>query len=273
MSYTYITFIQALGVNMAAPNAINWPTSSLASLMAALDPATAAILPTIVDYAEQRCYRELDLIAARSEQNFGVSPLKRAFNYSAAFSLNPLNPQQILIPERLILYPPGTALPLVSPVDGSPCSPVSSEFIDMVFYSSTFFAKPRYFAVHSDQLIILGPTPDLGYVAHLIGKARPVPLYSATPPASQPAGTQTTFLTSVLPDLFLAAAMVSASAFQKNFGAQSDDPRMAVAWEAQFQTLLASAKAEETRKKMHGWMQTAESEPPPNPPGTPGPPP
>ena len=49
--------------------------------------------------------------------------------------------------------------------------------------------------------------------------------------------------------------MVFGAAYMKNFGAASDDPKMAVSWENHFQTLKASAEVEEARKKftMAGW--------------------
>ena len=46
--------------------------------------------------------------------------------------------------------------------------------------------------------------------------------------------------------------MVFASGYQKNFGSQSDDPKMAMSWEDQYQKLMASANAEELRKKWAG---------------------
>ena len=121
---------------------------------------------------------------------------------------------------------------------------------------------PTYFAMQDDRTIMVGPFPDAGYTVELVGKYRPVPLYQA-PPSD---GTQTTFLTSLLPDLFLAAAMCAATAYQHNWGAQSDDPRSALSWETTYQGLLGSARGEEMRKKYHGWMSmTAETPAPTGP--------
>jgi hypothetical protein len=45
---------------------------------------------------------------------------------------------------------------------------------------------------------------------------------------------------------------------------------MAMSWEMQYQTLLQTAKAEEMRKKQHGWMAlTSQMSPPPTPPPPP----
>ena len=56
------------------------------------------------------------------------------------------------------------------------------------------------------------------------------------------------FLTNFFPDLYVAASMVFFSGYQRDFGAQADDPKMALSWEAVYQGLLSSAKVEETRK-------------------------
>lgn len=105
---------------------------------------------------------------------------------------------------------------------------------------------PTSYAMISQSEIIVGPWPDAGYIVEVIGTQRPTPL-SAT--------NTTTFLSTNLPDLFIAASMVFASGYQKNFGAQADDPKMGASWENQYQLLKASANVEEFRKKLQatGW--------------------
>jgi hypothetical protein len=48
------------------------------------------------------------------------------------------------------------------------------------------------------------------------------------------------------------ASMIYVSAFQRNFGRQSDDPAMAQSYESQYQALLKGATIEEYRKKFQG---------------------
>jgi hypothetical protein len=62
-------------------------------------------------------------------------------------------------------------------------------------------------------------------------------------------------LSQYLPDVFLAAAMVFASGYQKNFSSMGDNPQQAVSWESHVQPLIESAKVEEIRKKFgsQGW--------------------
>ena len=98
----------------------------------------------------------------------------------------------------------------------------------------------------NDNTILFGPWPDQGYNVEIVGKYRPAPLYQGNVP------TNTTYLSTQLPDLFLAAAMVSATGYQKNYGAQADNPRDANSWLAEANKLLATAKMEDQRRKFHG---------------------
>ena len=246
--YTYTTFQRALAIEMAVPN--NDPTN----------PQFAAILPTLVDQAEQRCYRDLDLLNATSTQTLALTARSSKLDFST------LSPQLLILEDVNIIVPAGTTNPELG--ERIPAYPVSKEWLRMAFGVSGVQGIPVYFAMSDDRTIILGPFPDAGYTVELIGKFRPTPLYQA-PPGD---GTQSTILTSILPDLFLAAAMCAASGYQHNWGAQSDDPRMAMSWETSYQTLLGPAKGEEMRKKYHGWMSmTSEIPAAPSQPGTPGP--
>jgi hypothetical protein len=79
---------------------------------------------------------------------------------------------------------------------------------------------------------------------------------SATPVL---AATASTFISSYLPDLLIMASMIYISAFQRNFGRQSDDPAMAQSYESQYQALLRGAVVEEFRKKFESGAWTSYS--------------
>jgi hypothetical protein len=246
--YTYTTFQAALATEMAVPN--NNPA----------DPQFVAILPTLIDQAEQRCYRDLDLLYATSTATIGLTAGSSKLDFST------LSPNLIILEDMNIIVPATISNPEAG--ERVPVYPVSKEWLRMTFGVSGTKGPPAYYALSDDHTVLFGPFPDANYTAELIGKYRPTPLYSAPPND----GTQTTVLTSLLPDLFLAAAMFAATGYQHNWGAQSDDPRSAMSWETHYQALLGPAKSEEMRKKMHGWMSmTAELAPPPAAPGTPGP--
>jgi hypothetical protein len=69
---------------------------------------------------------------------------------------------------------------------------------------------------------------------------------------------KTTLLTQYLPETFLTCAMIFASAYQKNYGAQADDPQSAQSWENQYTALMRSAAVLELRKKFQseGWTSS-----------------
>ena len=91
--------------------------------------------------------------------------------------------------------------------------------------------------------IIVGPWPDAAYRVEVVGTIRPNPLSNTN---------TTTFLTTYLPDAFIAASMIFASGYMRDFGSQSDNPAQAQSWEAQYENLIKSAGAEEVRKKWAG---------------------
>jgi hypothetical protein len=98
------------------------------------------------------------------------------------------------------------------------------------------------------QQAAVGPCPDQAYNVEVYGTYRPATL-SATNP--------NTPLTVLLPDLFLAASMIFMSGYQKNFGAQADDPKMAASWESQYEKLMMGATSEEFRKKFQSSTWTS----------------
>lgn len=218
MAYTYETYRAALALEMVTTLA---------------DGNFTAILPTIIDYAEQRIYRELDLLSTVATNVAGaLSANNRQFTF----------PQHFVTSQQInVITPAGTSDPALG--TRVPLTPTTKEYLDNVWPSAVSAGVPGQYAMITDQSIIVGPWPDAAYTVEVVGTIRPTPLSSDN---------QTTFLTLYLPDLFLAASMVSASGYMRNFGAQSDDPRMSASWESQYQTLKASADIEEMRKKYAG---------------------
>lgn len=220
MSLTYSTYVSALTTMMVT---------------SATNPAFVAILPNIIDYAEQRCYRELDLLSTVTTDASG-----RLTVGSRSFTLPTATATFITVQEINVVTPSGYA-----PDAGTRNAllAVSKEFLNQVYNSSTGSSVPLFFAMLNNSTILVGPWPDQGYTVEVVGTIRPAPLSASN---------TTTFLSTYLPDLFLAASMIFASGYQKNFGAQADDPKMAMSWEDQYGRLLASANAEEMRRKWAG---------------------
>lgn len=203
-----------------------------------------AILPDCIDAAEQRIYRELNLLqTVVRDSSQSLTPGSRNFSLPTAQGLF------VVVNGINLATPAGTA-----PDSGTrnPLIPVNRDFLDLAWPSVNTSALPKYFSMLTQTAILVGPWPDAAYTVEVIGTQRPTPLSSSNP---------TTFLATNLPDLFLSASMVFMSAYQKNFGAQADNPQMSQSWESQFQLLKASAMTEEARKMFMGssWSSLTQS--------------
>lgn len=194
-----------------------------------------AILPDCIDYAEQRIYRELDLLnTVVRDSTSSCTPNSR--NFALPTSVGTF----IAVNQINVITPAST-----QPDSGTrnPLTPVSESYLDYAWPSVTGATVPTFFAMLTQGTILFGPWPDAAYVVEVVGTQRPTPLSSDN---------STTFLTTNLPDLFLAASMVWMSGYMRDFGAQSDNPQMAQSWEDQYSKLFSSANAEEMRKKFAG---------------------
>lgn len=217
MTYTYSTYKAAIAEELVIDVA---------------DTNFLAIFPSLIDYAEQRMYRELDLLSTVTRQTGTLTANSRDFTL-------PTTSGRFVTTQGINIITPSSQ---TNPNSGArqQCAPVSRDFLDAVWPSTTGAGVPSVYAMITDQTVSFGPAPDAAYTAEVIGTIRPDPL-SAT--------NTTTYLTLYLPDVFFAAGMIFGSGWQKNFGAQADDPKMAVSWESQYEKLLASANIEEQRKR------------------------
>lgn len=233
MSYTYATYQTALAELMVT-------ATSAADFV--------AILPSIIDYAEQRCYRDLDLLSTVvRDSSTNLTANARAFTLPTSLGrFVVINGVNVVTPVATTTAN-GTRNPLV---------PTSRDVLDLLWPSEAAASAstvPTLFAMITDQQIIVGPPPGAAFNVEIIGTIRPTALSASN---------TTTSLSTYLPDLFLAASMIFASGYQKNFGGQSDDPKMSASWEQQYGTLLASANAEEFRKRFQSSAWTSQTAPP-----------
>lgn len=213
MSYTYATFKTALAAELA---------------VAEDDADFVAMLPTFIDDAEQRIYRELDLLTAVVTTSGTLTADDRSFTL-------PITNGHVLVVDY------------INVIDSSsvrhPALPASRAAIDTLWPSNTAASSstvPTMFARIDDTTVLFGPPPGSTWTCEVVHTIRPTALS---------AGNTTTFLSNYLSDVFFACAMISASGWMRNFGAQADDPRMAVSWEDQYKIKIASAGGEELRKK------------------------
>lgn len=206
----------------------------------ATDPNFIAMLPSAIDDAEQRLYRQLDLLnTITRDSSAALTAGLRTFNLPSSIGtfyvtedINVITPSSQTNPDL------GTRNSLL---------PVSKEFLDATWNSSSGSTVPQYFAMVTQNQIIVGPWPDQSYQVEVVGTIRPAALSSTN---------VTTLLSWYFPDCFVAASMVFVAGYMKNYGASgADDPGQPGNWEAHLQALLQSAAVEEQRKKFasQGW--------------------
>lgn len=214
MALTYASFVTSLANLLVVP---------------AADPNFQTVLPNIIDDAEQRIRRELDILNdIVVDQTGTLTPNNRNFTF----------PQNFVVSESINVFTPvGTT------TNRNALVPISRETMDYVWGNNAAVTSPSvpiYYAMITDQTIIVGPPPDAGYMVEVIGTIIPPPLSSTN---------TETWISEYLPDLFLAAAQVFGAGYQLNFSSMADNPQQAVSWESHFQQLLKSASVEEFRKK------------------------
>lgn len=219
------------------------------SVVPETDPNWLSILPDAIEYAELRIYRDLDLLSTvqvNTNSSTASGSSKVTLTQGTFVTLQNVN---VITPAGTTNPDLGTRVPLL---------PVSKEYIQYAWPSSTNAGVPSYFAMIDERTFSLGPWPNASYTLEIVGTVRPETLSASN---------TTTFISQYLPDLFLMASMIFISGYQRNFGRQSDDPQMAQSYESQYQALLKGATVEEYRKKFSasGWTSIS-----PSPVATPG---
>ena len=217
--------------------------------MAVVDPADVnfkAILPAMIDYVELRIYRDLDLMNT-STSIHSPSIVLSAGNRNLSFPMTlPDGSGTIVVSEQLnLILPSGQTDPDSPTAERVSLIPTTKEFLDVVFGSNKTDARgqPQFYAAFNENLFFVGPVPDQQYYVEVVATYRPNAMSASNP---------TTFISMYLPDLLIMASMIYISAYQRNFGRQSDDPQMAQSYEGQYKALLQGAMVEEARKKYEG---------------------
>lgn len=246
-----------------------WLSAMVTTLNLSDGPGVAAftaMAPRIIEYAELRLLRdpELDFLVVRDSDNKKVTT-----GTTRVVAV----PSQFIIIEGVALLLPADAT-LGTSAQRLRLLPVSREFIDMTWPSESKVMSPApfetYFVLYSNEVavtptsgelpplplpnaVLIAPTPDAVYHVEFTGVVRPKPLSALN---------EQTFLSTWMPDLFFAATMIIAAGFQRDYGAQSDDPKLAQSWEAQYQALRHGAVVESARQKFQGASWTSFPSPP-----------
>lgn len=188
------------------------------------------MIPDTINYAEQRMYRELNLISTRIA------------NTSANLTANS---RSFTLPTNLGNFITVTGMNVITPVGTTPSSggkrnqlvSRSRMLVDYVADYETASAAsviPSMYYMRDQSTVIVGPSPGAAFNMEVIGTIRPTPLSSSN---------TTTFLTIYLPDMFISASMIYVCGHMKDYAAQMQS------WEAQYKIQFESANLEETRKR------------------------
>lgn len=202
------------------------------------------ILPAAIQDAENRIYRELDFLATRTVN------ATSSFTTGSRTLTIPVSPTTIIILQGVAQITPAPSAPAAGTRNQLELSTL--DFIDYVWPIEATTGPGEYWAMKDAATIVVGPTPDQNYVAELTGIFRPALLSPSN---------QTDYISLVYPDLLVSACMCFLTGYQRDFGAQSDDPKMAMSWEVKYQDAKKSALLEEQRRKGSGvgWSPFSET--------------
>lgn len=217
------------------------------------------ILPAMFNHAEGRIWGDLNFLVTDITQPAQLTANAREFAL----------PESVIILEQIAVCTPAGAITNAS--KRVVLERISPAALDMFWPQANFKpGVPQKYAVIGNRVpsamtvtvdpqtmssvrtvtpeklsyvVRLMPTPDRAYMVELTGTIHP----EVTSPTNPE-----TFLSMRYPELLLAACMVFGSGYQRDFGAQADDPTRAVSWDAQYKTLLQGIMVEHARMRGEG---------------------
>jgi hypothetical protein len=194
------------------------------------DADFGAMMPDFANFGELRIYRDMPELLGENEE------------VAANFTINN---REIAVPVSMFLV---KGLAFVSAGATTPLQNVSKEFIDMIWPTRATTGTLQYWANLDDDKLIVAGTPTTAFGAVFTGLVREDPLGEGNPE---------TYLSVTYPDLLFSSCMIYATGYQRDYGQQADDPKMAVSWESMYNKLLPGVIAQEERKSSRGPGWTA----------------
>jgi hypothetical protein len=190
------------------------------------------VLPRIIDMAERMIYVAMDMLCQRRAD---ISTMFTAGARTLAL------PTGCLVVEGVNQISPAGAVPTTPGAVRNGLEPTSLDFIDMCFPTESAPVGISAYWANKDALnIVVGQSPDQAYVAEIIGTFRPAPLSAVN---------TSCYIATNYPELYMAAVAYYAAGYQRDFGAQSEDPKLASSWKATYESLLGPAIKEEKRRR------------------------
>jgi hypothetical protein len=214
------------------------------------DDAFTRIVPRMFLYADGRVYRDHAFLQTLMTQTQPITLTARVRDVLLPTSVMVLRSVNVCTPAGVITtYTKRTPLERIPP-----------EILDFIWpQTSARPSVPQKYAVvggfapvdptlqnppQALQLTVrFMPSPDQNYPVEFLGDIRPLPLSNKNPE---------TFLSVYYPELYMAACMIFTAGYQRDFGAQSDDPARAVSWEAQYKALSQGVALEAARMRGEG---------------------
>jgi hypothetical protein len=207
------------------------------------------LLPWITESAELRILREptFDFLATRNAAATAGPTI--AGNRGVAF------PESIIIAEQISILTPANTSGLGA--IAIPMLRTTKEYIDSTWPNLDLIQPPQpfgmYYAIRNqgndNPVILIAPTPNDSYYLTVYGTSRPTPLSSSFP---------SNFISTQMPDLLMAAAMVlGTGGILKAYGSQSDDPQSSMSWNAVYEGIKEGISIESMRQKAisSGWSE------------------
>ncbi len=241
LSYNqYIQQVAALAV---------YQTAETNGVYAFVDAPAQLIVPQMLNYAELRIQRDIDLLSTQSSNTYTLTAGQQTFSV-------PVNDFLSVQTCEIGQLNGGVFYQL------NALTPVSKEYVQNVFGGVGSPGTPRVFAMYGDNWqdgqdtymnLLFGPAPSQPFTLRITGTSREPSLYTYA--SNGIADTSYTYISTYLPDLLVMASMIYITMFQRNFSATSDSPEMGMTYEKQYQALRLGAIAEENRRKFQasGW--------------------
>jgi hypothetical protein len=212
------------------------------------------ILPSMFAYADGRIYREIVFLQVLMTQAQPVTLTARN--------------REVLLPTSVmalrsvnLITPAGSGNVITISGKRTPLERIQPDVLDYLWPQESFRrGPPQKYAViggfappivpapaNPSQALQLRvrfmPTPDQNYPVEFMGDIRPLPLSNKNPE---------TFLSVYYPEMFIAACMIFAAGYQRDFGAQAEDPQRASSWETQYSNLRMGVTLEAARMRGEG---------------------
>jgi hypothetical protein len=200
------------------------------------DAFFATLYPQAITYAEGRIYKDLVLLATREiDTSLTTTAGQRTINISTT--------NLIVIEGFALVTPAGSPNGTRVPFDMSTLDVISEIWpnASVTVPPDVNDFSPRFWAMLNASSVVYCPTADDSYTVALTGLFQPTALSNSN---------QSTYLSTVYPELLEAACMVFLTgALLHNFSAQSDNPQRAISWEGIYDQLADLAWSEERRRR------------------------